>query len=295
MLFIVVYLVDFAIGSILKYLYFKQESGMLYRTTYSMEQTRADLLIFGSSTANHNYDTEIFEKKLNLSCYNAGRDASSIFYSTAILKSVLKRHAPKIIILNLDVDQFSINELSYDRISSLLPYYESHPEIRSIIELKSSYEKLKLLSKIYPYNSYILSIVVGNTQFNKTRRSDINGYVPLLKTWNEPINHLKFEEVKLDSNKIHTFQSFIYDCIKAKVQLYIVRPPYFINSDYVSNSTILALKTANKYHIPFLDYYKDTSIISHSSLFADISHLNDQGARKFSNLVSDRIIAEQQK
>ena len=56
-------MLDFSIGSILQYFYFKQKSGLLYRTTYSLDSTRADLLVLGSSTATHHYNSEIFEKR----------------------------------------------------------------------------------------------------------------------------------------------------------------------------------------------------------------------------------------
>ena len=51
-------ILDFLIGSILEYFYFKQESGLLYRTTYSLDSTHADFLVLGSSTANHHYDSK---------------------------------------------------------------------------------------------------------------------------------------------------------------------------------------------------------------------------------------------
>ena len=78
--FIIVTILDFGIGSALKAFYFRETSGIDYRTTYSIEKTRADLLIFGASTATHNYIPGTFEKRLNLSAYNVGRDGNSILY-----------------------------------------------------------------------------------------------------------------------------------------------------------------------------------------------------------------------
>ena len=65
-LFITLVFLDFIIGGLLSIFYFKQQSGVQYRTTYSIEKTTADLLIFGSSTATHNYHPEIFQKRLNI-------------------------------------------------------------------------------------------------------------------------------------------------------------------------------------------------------------------------------------
>ena len=146
-LFITLVFFDFIIGSLLNIFYFKQESGLQYRTTYSIEKTTADLLIFGSSTANHNYHPGIFQNRLNMSYYNVGRDGKSIFYHYAVLEAVLKRYTPKMIIYDFDEHEFSKDQESYDRLSSFLPYYKKHPEIRSIVDLKSPYEKYKTTVK----------------------------------------------------------------------------------------------------------------------------------------------------
>ena len=61
-----------------------------------------------------------------------------------MLKGVLKRYSPKIIILDIVNKEFQKNADSYEKISPLLPYYNSHPEIRSIVQLRSRYEKHKL-------------------------------------------------------------------------------------------------------------------------------------------------------
>ena len=288
-LFAIIFAFDYSIGNILNYLYFKQESGLQYRTTYSIEKTTADVLIFGSSRANHHYRPDIFEKRLHLSYYNVGRDGNFIFYHYAILKGVLKRYSPKIIILDFPDREFIKNQDSYDRISSLLPYYRSHPEMRSIIELKGPYEKLKLLSSIYPYNSSMFTIAVGNAEFNKKRRGDINGYVPLKKIWNSAIqidnNSTKYE---IDCIKVKLYELFIQDCINSKIKLYIVRSPYFIKSNTDCSATLVK-EIAKKYNVMFFDYSNDPIFINNSKLFADPEHLNDEGAKIFSSLLIERI------
>ncbi|HEY1870110.1 MAG TPA: hypothetical protein VGG71_03575, partial [Chitinophagaceae bacterium] len=106
-LLVTVFLLDLIIGSVLKKFYFQQESGLDYRSTYSIEKTTADVLIFGSSTANHDYIPEIFGKVLGIPSYNVGRDGTSVFYDYSILKMILKRYSPKIIILDFDKQEFS--------------------------------------------------------------------------------------------------------------------------------------------------------------------------------------------
>jgi hypothetical protein len=289
-LFAIVFTLDYSIGNILSFFYFKQDSGMQYRTTYSLEKITADIIILGSSRANHNYRPDIFEKRLNLSVYNAGRDGNYIFYHYAILTGVLKRYTPKIIILDFDPGEFSKTQLSYDRISSLLPYYERHPEIRAIIELKSPYERIKLLSSIYPYNSSIFSIAIGNTELNKKRWLDIKGYLPLTKTWNGSIQiDSSSIDHALDSTKVKVYESFIQDCLISKVKLYIVCSPCFIKSNQTDYSVTLGRDIAKRNYVKFFDFSKDSVLINNPKLFADILHLNDEGAKVFSNILLDSI------
>ena len=285
-------LLDRLAGGLLKTFYFKQQSGLEYRTTYSLERTTADLLIFGSSTANHNYNPSIFQNRLNMSAYNVGRDGISVFYDLAILKCVLKRYRPKIIVLDFDEQEFRKDDQSYERLSSLLPYYMNHPEIRSIVDLRSPYERYKLLSHIYPYNSLLFTIYAGNAEFNKKRRGDINGYVPINNVWGDPMKaDTSFLHDQIDRNKISAYESFIRDCVEANVQLYIVCPPLFVKPDYINSSVVLGKAIAEKYNVQFFDCSKDPYILNNPRLFADISHLNNEGATVFSQRTVDQILA----
>jgi len=287
---IIVFMLDFTIGNILRHYYFRQTSGFYYRTTYSLEETKADVLIFGSSKANHQFYPDIFEKRLNLSYYNVGRDGSSIFYHYSILQSVLQRYTPKVIIIEM-TREFDKKQISYDRISMLLPYYESHPSIRPIIEMRSRFEKFKLISKIYPYNSLIFSIISGNSEFNRIRNSDIKGYVPLTREWKDPIQHysVPFKD-QIDSTKIEVFESFIKACINSGVKLYIVASPNYFVMDYVDKSNLIAKELAQKYRVKFFDYSNDSLFLANPSYFADNMHLNDKGAIAFSNIFVTEII-----
>ena len=289
-LFSIVFVLDFSIGKLLNYYYFKQERGSQYLTTFAAEQMKADFVIFGSSRANHHYRPDIFEKGLHLSFFNAGRDGNFLFYHYAILKAVLKRYTPKVVILDFIHGEFSKNQDSYDRISSLLPYYRRHPEMRSVIELKSPFEKVKMLSSIYPNNSNFLIIAGGNAFFSKKKRIDSKGYIPRFEIWNKPIENEKMTfKYELDATKIKIFELFIKDCVSSKVKLYIICSPYFVQSKFPDYSITVAETIAKKSGIPFWDYSRDSAFTGNAKLFADPAHLNDSGAKIFSLKVVDRI------
>jgi len=291
---LLVFLLDFIIGSVLRHYYFKQESGLLYRTTYAIEKTTDEFLVFGSSRANHHYHPEIFENQLHQSYYNVGRDGLGILYHYAVLKAVLKRYTPKTIVLDFIAGELDKDAQSYERLSCLLPYYKNHPEIRPIVHLKSPYEKFKLCSSVYPYSSQIFTIAAGNAEFNKKRRADLKGYVPLWGLWNSPaVVRNRAEEHKLDPNKVKIFESFIKECRQNEVKLYIVCSPYYDKSRQNDPSLKKAAEIAKNYSVAFFDYSVDTSFTNKNLFFSDAEHLNNDGARFFSGrLVKDILLAD---
>jgi hypothetical protein len=292
LLIVIVFLLDFSIGSALDFFYFKQESGFLYRTTYAIEKTKADLLIFGSSRASRHYHPTYFTSRLGMSCYNVGHDGNFILYQYAVLSAVLKRYQPKLIVLDITRGEFAIRQNDYERLSALLPYYKRHSEIRAIVQLKSPYEPFKNLSFIYPYNSLLFSIAVGNAEFNKQKMKDIDGYVPIDKIWTQHIpDSMSLSNYPMDSIKIKIYQSFINDCVSKNIKLVIVSSPYLFKVNNTDNSIALAQAIALKNKIPFLDFSTDSFFVNNKQVFADSIHLNNRGATIFSNKVIDKISA----
>ncbi len=283
---ILVAISDFVIGSILRHYYFSQSSGIYYRTTVAMDSTRADLLVFGTSRAYHHYAAKTIEDSLGISSYNTGRDGEYIFFQTAIFKSVLKRYKPKMVVLDF-AGTFDHSQGDYDRLAALLPYYADHPEIHGIIGQKSRFEKYKLLSHIYPYNSSILTIIAGNMEFNKDRESnaDYHGYVPLNGIMYKELDSVKTPAYyDIDTNKIAAFNEFLNLAKQNGIPLIVVNSPdyYLYESDY---SLELVSKRCKELGIPFADFSKDPDFLTHNNYFEDPTHLNEHGATMFTKKV----------
>ncbi len=286
----VLFILDFAIGRTLRHFYFREIAGFHYRTTYSMEKTMEDVLIFGASRANHHYVPEIFGDSLKMTFYNTGRDGNGIFYQAALLKSVLKRYTPKIIILDYK-GEFWKGPLEYDQMSSLMPYYRTHKEIRPIIELRSPYEKLKLGSETYPFNSQILTIAMGNLDINKTRNADNKGYVPLEATHAPELKvYTSTASYEVDSNKVNAFKDFVTSAKASGAKVYVVYSPLYQKlARYQENEICSEICAREK--IPFFDFSRDTFFLQRGNLFYDGVHLNHKGAILFSNIIAGKIKA----
>ena len=274
-------------------MYFRQGFGELYLTTYAIDSTKANVLIFGSSTANHHYNSKIFEKRMNTSVYNTGRDGTNIFYDYSVLLGVLKRYTPTTILLNFNVSEFRKNQIIYDRLSPLLPYYVTHPEMRPIIFLKSAYEKYKFVSKIYPFNSLLFSVISRNQNVMKYRNISKaeKGYDALKRCWGRKIETDTSDgKYELDSNAVNTFVSFVQDCHDSNIKLYIMVSPRYIRYKSKDTSIVLMERIADEFRLPVYDFLDDSTFLNHNQLFADRSHLNDTGATIFSNKVIDTLL-----
>lgn len=287
---LIIFLLDFAVGAGLKKLYFKAKEGKFYDQTYAFESTKADLLIIGSSKASHHYVSQEIEDKLQISTYNAGGEGAHFLHQCALLKSIFKRYHPKVIIWDY-YSGLKNDPVTYFELSAILPYYENHDEIRSIVNLRSPFEKYKLISKIYPYNSTIIYSVNRAINFykNPSKGKAIKGFIPLSKTWEQEIVKYRRKELKpLDSNCIAEYKSIIQYCKSNNIQLYMVNSPlyrYFINKP---NYDIVAQEIADKENVLFLDYSMDTTFINNNQYFSDPIHLNVKGARVFTNkLISE--------
>ena len=283
---------DKSLGFILQQLYFKQEAGEYYRATYSIDSTKADILIFGSSRASHHYVPEVLEQNLNMSTYNTGRDGNYLLYNYAVIKAVTERYIPKMIILDVNPIALFYRKDDYDRLSTLLPYYDSHPEIRDIVDRRSKYERVKQYSSLYPYNSLSLSIIVGNLEIAKKLYVSDKGYLPFFEKM-KPIgisnnNNKKMkdkpEEIysdSIDTFKIAALQDIAEICLKKNIPLVFVFSPISSKSNNeLANSKLLTIVKAN--NIKYFDFSDDTTFVNHPQYFQDESHMNDDGARIFS-------------
>lgn len=276
------FIADFVVGKVLRHFYRRQSSGWEYATRYSAEETKADLLIFGASRAQQQYIPTIFEDTLHLSGYNVGRDGTSFFYHYAMLQAVLKRYTPKVIILDCEYAALKNAAASYDRLSVLLPLYKDHPEMQSIINLRSRFEKYKFISSVYPYNSMLFKIAVANLKSNKKEKEDIKGYMPLHKSLKEQIKTFDYTDpYELDTLKINMLRSFIDECKNKNIRLYFVCTPYYMKTIGTDHSLVVTKQIAAEKKVPFIDYSADTFYFNRPQLFDDTVHLNMKGAKIF--------------
>ncbi len=268
-------------GKALQFLYHKQKSGYDYRTSYAIDSTKAPGLIFGSSRANHHYVTTMLADSFDIAFYNVGRDGQSIFYDYALLQSILRRYTPKMILLDYQDEELYYLDDSYARLSVLLPFAKSHPEINRIVQLRSGFENMKMISRVYPYNSLFFNIIGGISAGAKGKVEEVNGYLPL----DNPFHSLNADRNKFlstkapDTNKIKTFDAFVNLCKEKGIELYLVMSPYL---DEVNEKLYEPIEERIRIaNVPYFDYSRYPDLLGKKEYFSDEKHLNRKGSEIF--------------
>jgi hypothetical protein len=280
-LLFLLFVLDFIIGKTLEYYYFKQKSGeyaVLTKTIENSTNQQDEILIMGSSRARGHYHPGIISATLGKSCYNAGYDAQSILFHNALLEIIEEKYKPKIVILDVNMNELDHEQISYEQLSVFLPYALRYPKLWNILSLKSPFEKIKCISRIYPYNSLLDKIIQGNILY---LGDDINGFVPFYGVYENNFGERTFPEISLDPNKISAFDSFLSICQEKKIQLYIVYSPEYMKSLNLSSSMNYIIDKCQKQGIEYISYRNDESFLK-NELFREYMHLNNVGAEKFS-------------
>jgi hypothetical protein len=170
-----------------------------------------------------------------------------------------------------------------------LPYYETHEEVRKTIESNGSFEKIKLISKIYPFNSQILAIAAGNADVPEKEDKDYKGYVPLHREWQTEIDSIgSYIPHALDSTLLHTFREFISLARTSGAKVVVIYSPIF-EKYYRKQAIGICNEICSAEGVPFWDFSRDTLFLNNRRLFWDVLHLNDKGAKIFSRIVAEKV------
>lgn len=152
-------LIDFLVGRIMKKLedVALERSGQSFVWHYGMRKANEDIIIVGASDASHSFVPEIITDSLQMSMFNSGADGTGFFYHNIIINNILKRSSPKIIIWTISPDYLSrpfSNQISH--LSDLNSFYGEDEYCFRSLNMQSKYERIKMLSNAYRYNSKVL-------------------------------------------------------------------------------------------------------------------------------------------
>lgn len=300
-LFIVV-LIDISVGS-LSYAFITHiPNANILQTDacYALNKITPDILIVGASRAKHSFNSEIIKDSMQMSVYNGGLDGHEILYQRAVVKSVIDRNPPKIIVLDVspnqlngfwkgrlvDVHHFyytnkymkeSIN-MMYDKDTDHTKYISSlymRKLLNGISQLKYH---IQFISSLYTYNNtfpwFIQALIIGNVH------DSLCGFRPLpyKKDRLELVNDTS--TFKFMPTEYEAFIDIIKICKQKRIKLILTYCPGYIKD--TSNFNAVIKRVAKKYNVQYYSYVNSKYYLTHPKLFKDNAHLNEKGAYIYS-------------
>lgn len=297
---IVVIVIDQLLGLLLSHLYFNQHKGQYAQTTYAVDSANQDIIIFGSSRAVRHYSPTILSNAFGKSCYNVGRDGQMIPYYAALEEVIFNRQKPKMVIIDINSWEFFEGNSKYEKLSILLPYCHKHPELIKYLETSSPFERYKLFSAIYPFNSSLF-IATNNKLFENKLSLAENGYDPLDKNMDEAgiaftkkiiakeKMDVSVKTAKIDTLAMRFYKQFLQKCADAKIPTYVVISPTIAPENSSIRKDKLIEITKLYPTATFLDFSSNPNYNNHLEKFADIFHLNKKGSEEFTKELVSKI------
>lgn len=247
---------------------------------YVYQKCDADIVVLGSSRAIHHYVPSIISDSLGLTCYNLGANGKNIYFQYANLNLLLTHHTPKIVIYDCFSVDVSKADFKYDfgSLSDYYPIYGENKVVDSLINMQGTqYISRIICSHIYRYNSRFLEHLIEHSDISQC------GYEPLSGVYEKELA-VHRENITTDKSKIGTMQKLIDLCRSHKIQVvFAVSPRYALNETDgpMTQKYKIVCDLCQKNNVPFLYYELDITYLKDRSLFRDLGHLNDKGARQF--------------
>lgn len=277
--FVAIALIDIIFGRCCDYMYEHSKSGDSRKINYAIRECNADILIMGSSRANHHYDPQILSDSLGLSCYNLGIDGSGVILMDGFYRLITQRYIPKYIIYELtpsfDLYQYEGDANNTRYLSQLKPFYREDC-LKQLFDDVNSCERLKLYSGLYRYNTSCLNLLRSFVGHEPTID---NGYTPLDGAMKESKPFEVNTDYKIDTLKTKYLKQFIRDCKENGTQLIFVVSPRFgatTNIEYQPCFEIIFRQGSKAF-----DFYCAPEFISNKEFFKDAFHMNKDGAAFF--------------
>ena len=286
--FIIIAIVDIGIGYIGDYFQGHSKGGYSKKINDLLIKDKHDVLILGSSRALHHYDTPFLSDTLGIDVYNAGYDGNGIILADGILRMVLERYKPRLIVYDVE-PAFDIEEYVNDKgnvryISHLKPYIK-HPCVSALIRDISFEEWCKAHSGMLRYNTNIISLA---KDIFKNSGMDEKGFAPIdgAMTAEPNVSNIDFKPLKVDDVKLRYLNDLIDICEDNMIPLIMIASPRY--GEKKVEPIEMAKSVCNDRDVPFIDYYSEGTFMHHKEWFKESMHLNRVGAREFSRrLVGD--------
>lgn len=284
--FLVLLVVDRALGMAFSYMSDQAKGGYIGHHKYVTDKVNEDILIFGSSRAIHHYNPQIITDSLGLSCYNCGQDGNGIILFYGLWKMIKEHHKPKMIIYDVSTSFDLYEGENNQRYLGWLRADYDRSGIKPIFTAIDPTEEYKMMSMLYRHNSKFMQVLTDYV--HPIFKIEGNGYLPL----KGKMDRMKIKETPkerqkpvVDSLKIYFINKLIDEMEGVKL-VFVASPSWYGSSDDAYQPII---EICSRRNISFVDFSKDEKYIHKYQYFKDGTHLNDKGADEFTKDLINRM------
>lgn len=282
--------IDLSFGQLFGFILDNSPDGRYYKAKYTLEEAKEDIVIIGSSRGEINYVPHLFEEAFGLKCWNASRGGQGLPYFRAVEQGILKRYAPKLVILNLEADILE-HVPFYQEAGFLRVFYKGHPEIQPTLNKISPNEKWMLQSNLYAFNSSYYYLLRPFVFHNLDGKISDHGWKPSHGTWVDP--GFPFETINsrkaLDAAAVEEFEALVKHFTEEGVQLVFSIAPNYGEKTIMTSSLQHIQAVAKQNSIPLFNFSADPTFVKNAREYIDIQHLNVEGANRFTAMLIDSI------
>lgn len=284
--------IDFAIGKMMDWMLPQiSNQGETGKTYFSLYDVNTPVVIAGSSRSAHHYETQQVEDSLGLPTYNVSRDGCFFSHNSCVINTIMDRYSPKLIIWENRTEYLAESES--DPFVNLYPYYGSNEWVTTAIEEELPWtEYARLNSNIYKFNSIIHRVLTRFRSRNSFEGDPLKGYEPLAPR--KLVKRLELTEELKDATKVSETREKRFRAVLARakekgIKMIITDSPSYTIRRFENASKARMAEICKEYDVLFIDNTQDPYFLEHPELFDDRSHLNSDGAKKYTEMFLNQI------
>lgn len=261
------------------------------KTYFSLYDVDTPVVIVGSSRAAYHYVTQMVEDSLGMPAYNVGRSGCYYDYNCCVMNSILDRYAPEVLIWECDRNSFYVGV--DDPLNCLYPYYETNHWVTETISEELPWkEQVRLSCSTYRYNSIVLTILLCYVSRHSFVESTKKGYQSLdpatskksLSLFSEPVVERTISEIK-----VARFDAILQRAEEMGIKLIVVDSPRYQIASRDNPSAERMKKICQCHGGLYLENTQMDFFLNHPELFHDEDHLNDNGAKIYTQIVLEQM------
>lgn len=269
-------LTDVMAGCLFAYM---QSHSPSYLPGYIAHRAKENVIIFGSSKGCSNYNMQLLNDSLGMTCLNCADTGNGIIQMYGRYKMLTKRYTPKVVVYDVR-PQFDLFENDNSKYTMRLKPFCDDAGIDSIILSTDMNEKYKMHSALYRYNFQfmeVLKVFFSSLPFNRSEDNLSRQKMKIIPKTMEP----KVE--KYDSLKLYYMEELIKDCEQHGIHLVFVISPEYFHYNTINYAPLISL--CKRYNVLLIDKSADGQFVGHKDLFIDSLHMNYWGATKWSQFI----------